>query len=108
MSVDTRHRTYDWEDQEATLVAGLHQDGLAVLHAIGAGTLPLPPAVKTLGIEPGEAGPGRVAFHLDVAQYHSTRSASSTAASWRRCWTRPWDAQSTRCFLRRSGMSQGR
>ena len=34
MSVDTRRRAYDWEDQEATVVAGLHQDGLAVLHAI--------------------------------------------------------------------------
>jgi uncharacterized protein (TIGR00369 family) len=70
MSVDTRRRAYDWEDQEATVVAGLHQDGLAVLHAIGAGTLPLPPAVKTLGIEPGAAEPGQVTFHLDVGEYH--------------------------------------
>ncbi len=41
-----------------------------MLHAIGAGTLPLPPAVKTLGIEPGEAEPGQVTFHLDVGEYH--------------------------------------
>ena len=33
-----------------------------MLNAIGAGTLPLPPAVRTLGIEPVEAEPGRVTF----------------------------------------------
>ena len=68
--LDTRQRTYSWEDQEATRLASLTQDGLAVLHAIGAGTLPLPPAVRTLGIEPVEAEPGRVSFTLDVAEYH--------------------------------------
>ncbi len=67
---DTRERTYSWEDQEATRLACITQDGLDVLHAIGAGTLPLPPAVRTLGIEPVEATPGRVTFVLEPAEYH--------------------------------------
>jgi uncharacterized protein (TIGR00369 family) len=70
MSTDTRQRTYDWEDQEATLRAGLSMDGLSLLKAIGAGTLPLPPAVRTLGIEPVEAEPGRVVFKLELGEYH--------------------------------------
>ena len=68
--LDTRQRAYSWEDQEATRLASITQDGLAVLHAIGAGTLPLPPAVRTLGIEPVEAEPGRVTFRLDLAEWH--------------------------------------
>jgi uncharacterized protein (TIGR00369 family) len=66
----TRQRAYSWEDQEATRLASMTQDGLAVLHAIGAGTLPVPPAVRTLGIEPVEAQPGRVTFTLDLGEYH--------------------------------------
>ncbi len=69
MELDTRERTYSWEDQEATLLASLTQDGLAVLHAIGAGTLPLPPAVRTLGIEPVAAEPGRVSFSLELEEF---------------------------------------
>ncbi len=65
-----RHRAYSWEDQEATRLASITQDGLAVLNAIGAGTLPLPPAVRTLGIEPVEAQPGRVTFTLELGEYH--------------------------------------
>jgi len=66
----TRQRAYSWEDQEATRLACLTQDGLAVLRAIGAGTLPLPPAVRTLGIEPVEAEPGRVSFTLELGEHH--------------------------------------
>ena len=33
--LDTRQRAYSWEDQEATRLACITQDGLAVLHAIG-------------------------------------------------------------------------
>lgn len=68
--IDTRQRAYSWEDQEATRLACISQDGLAVLHAIGAGTLPLPPAVRTLGIEPVEAHPGRASFTLELGEYH--------------------------------------
>ncbi len=70
MSTTTRQRTYDWEDPAPAAVAGLDLDGLSVLRAIGAGELPTPPAVRTLGIEPVEADPGRVTFRLDLAEYH--------------------------------------
>lgn len=70
MELDTRQRTYGWNDQEATLVAGASQDGLALLRAIGEGTLPLPPAMKTLAIEPVEAEAGRVSFRLDPDEFH--------------------------------------
>jgi uncharacterized protein (TIGR00369 family) len=69
-ALDPRQRAYGWEDQEATRLACITQDGLAVLHAIGAGSLPLPPAVRTLGIEPVEAEPGRVTFTLDLGEWH--------------------------------------
>ncbi len=70
MTLDIRQRTYGWEDQEPTRLAGIDLDGLAVLTAIGAGALPLPPAVETLGIEPLEAQPGRVSFRLQLGEYH--------------------------------------
>lgn len=70
MSIGTRHRTYDWDDPTPTALAGIDQDGLAVLRAIGAGTLPLPPAMKTVGIEPLEADPGQVSFSLDLGEFH--------------------------------------
>jgi uncharacterized protein (TIGR00369 family) len=70
MSVDTRERSYAWEDPQPTREAGAARDGLDVLRAIGAGTLPVPPALKTLGIEPVEAEPGRVSFVLEPAEFH--------------------------------------
>jgi uncharacterized protein (TIGR00369 family) len=70
MSTNTRQRTYDWDDPAPAVGAGLDLDGLSVLRAIGAGELPLPPAVRTLGIEPNEADPGRVTFTLDLGEYH--------------------------------------
>jgi uncharacterized protein (TIGR00369 family) len=70
MELDTRQRAYTWEDQEATRLASITQDGLAGLNAIGAGTLPLPPAMRTLGIEPIQAEPGRVSFSLELGEYH--------------------------------------
>jgi uncharacterized protein (TIGR00369 family) len=69
MELETRERTYGWEDQAPTQHASLTQDGLAVLNAIGAGSLPLPPAVRTLGIEPSVAEPGRVSFTLEVGEF---------------------------------------
>ncbi|HEX5088960.1 MAG TPA: PaaI family thioesterase [Nocardioides sp.] len=70
MSTDTRQRTYEWDDPAPTALAGLDRDGLDVLRAIGTGELPLPPAVRTLGLEPVEANPGRVSFRLDPDEYH--------------------------------------
>ncbi|HEX8511367.1 MAG TPA: PaaI family thioesterase [Propionibacteriaceae bacterium] len=70
MSIATRERTYDWDDPTPTVLAGVNQDGLTVLQAIRTGTLPMPPALKTLGIEPLEAAPGRVSFSLDPDEFH--------------------------------------
>ncbi len=70
VSVDTRQRTYNWEDPTPTALAGIDQDGLAVLRAIRAGTLPMPPALKTLGIEPLDAQPGQVSFSLEPREFH--------------------------------------
>ena len=70
MPSTTRHRAYAWEDQSATRTAGATQDGLSILHAIGRDDLPLPPALRTLDIEPHEAEPGRVSFLLTPAEFH--------------------------------------
>ncbi len=70
MSTDTRERTYRWDDPTPVAMAGIERDGLTVLQAIGAGTLPLPPALKTLGIQPIDANPGRVSFGLDLGEFH--------------------------------------
>ncbi len=70
MSTDARSRTYHWDDPSPTAVAGLDHEGLAVLRAIGAGTVPVPPAVRTVGLEPVSADPGRVCFTLDLGEYH--------------------------------------
>lgn len=70
MSIDTRQRTYGWDDPTPTMLAGIDQDGLTVLQGIRAGTLPMPPAMRTLGIEPLEAAPGRVSFSLQPGEFH--------------------------------------
>ena len=68
--MQVRERIYNWQDQTPTHAAAIEQDGLSVLRAIGAGTLPLPPAVRTLGFEPVDAETGRATFRLDPAEYH--------------------------------------
>ena len=70
MSITTRQRTYAWEDPTPTLLAGAERSGLEVLRAIRAGSLPLPPAVRTLGIEPLVADPGQVSFSLQPGEFH--------------------------------------
>jgi uncharacterized protein (TIGR00369 family) len=70
MKLDTRERTYAWEDPRPTFAAGATQDGLSLLRAIGAGTLPLPPIMNTLAIEPVNAEDGRVSFTLDPGEFH--------------------------------------
>jgi len=52
MKLDTRQRTYAWKDPTPTFAAGATQDGLTLLRAICAGTLPVPPIMNTLAIEP--------------------------------------------------------
>lgn len=70
MTLDTRERTYGWDDQTPTALASIDQDGLAVLNAISAGKLPLPPALKTLGMEPVDAEPGQASFRLELGEFH--------------------------------------
>jgi uncharacterized protein (TIGR00369 family) len=70
MSIAARQRTYDWDDPTPTAMAGIDRSGLDVLRAIGDGALPLPPAVKTLGIEPLVAESGQVSFSLQPSEFH--------------------------------------
>ncbi|HEX8511034.1 MAG TPA: PaaI family thioesterase [Propionibacteriaceae bacterium] len=70
MNLDSRQRTYAWKDPTATLAAGATQDGLTLLRAISAGTLPVPPIMNTLAIEPVKAEDGKVSFTLDPKEFH--------------------------------------
>jgi uncharacterized protein (TIGR00369 family) len=70
MKLESRQRTYEWKDPTPTLLAGATQDGLTLLRAIGAGTLPVPPIMNTLAIDPVEAEDGRVSFSLDPEEFH--------------------------------------
>jgi uncharacterized protein (TIGR00369 family) len=66
-----RTRTYDWGDPSEVIhavVAGM--SGLELLQSIGEGRLPEPPALRTLGIEPVSAEPGKVIFSLQPAEFH--------------------------------------
>ena len=65
-----RERTYSWGDPAPTLRALPAMSGLALLQAIGAGTLARPPVMATLDIAPVEAEVGRVVFELEPAQWH--------------------------------------
>lgn len=70
MERDTRERTFGWQNQDAIVVAGLTRDGRDLLRAIGEGTPPLPPAMTTPALEPGEAEAGRVPLMLDPDELH--------------------------------------
>ncbi|MER6372488.1 PaaI family thioesterase [Streptomyces mirabilis] len=65
-----QHRTYTWQDPRPTAEAIQRLSGLKVLQGIGKGTLPTPPAMITLAIEPVEVEPGRVVFELTPAGWH--------------------------------------
>ncbi|WP_330267100.1 PaaI family thioesterase [Streptomyces griseorubiginosus] len=65
-----QHRAYTWQDPRPTAEAIGRMSGLEVLHGIGRGTLPTPPAMDTLAIEPAEIEPGRTVFELTPAGWH--------------------------------------
>ncbi|MFJ1729978.1 PaaI family thioesterase [Streptomyces sp. NPDC088254] len=65
-----QHRTYTWHDPQPTAEAIQRLSGLEVLQGIGDGTLPAPPAMDTLAIEPVEIEPGRVVFELTPTGRH--------------------------------------
>ncbi|MBJ8347243.1 PaaI family thioesterase [Antrihabitans sp. YC2-6] len=63
-------RTYTWSSPQPTGPATAGLTGLQTLHAIGAGTIAQPPALRTLGIEPVDAEYGRVVFQLVPEEFH--------------------------------------
>ncbi|MGW1675705.1 PaaI family thioesterase [Streptomyces sp. NPDC002324] len=65
-----QHRAYTWQDPRPTAEAIGQMGGLEVLQGIGKGTLPTPPAMDTLAIEPAEIEPGRTVFELTPAGWH--------------------------------------
>jgi len=68
---ERRTRDYAWGDPSATLQAALRGlTGLELLMAIGAGELPLPPALRTLDIRPEAAAVGEVVFTLQPREFH--------------------------------------
>lgn len=67
---DERHRAYAWSDPAPVSEALAGLSGLEVLHRIGAGTLPRPPVLETLAIDPVHAEPGRVVFEMTPAEWH--------------------------------------
>jgi uncharacterized protein (TIGR00369 family) len=65
-----RTRTYTWEDPSISAAAIGGRSGLEILQAIGAGELPLPPVMQTLGMTPVEVEFGRIVFALQPAEFH--------------------------------------
>lgn len=65
-----RTRTYTWTAPEPNGHATAELDGLQLLHAIGAGEIAEPPALRTLGIVPVSAVIGKVVFALDPEEFH--------------------------------------
>lgn len=66
----TRRRTITWEDPTAYSRKAPTTSGLEFLRAIGRGELPVPPMMRTLGIEPVKADEGRVVFAAEPQEYH--------------------------------------
>ena len=70
MQPGVRERTYSWGDPAPALRALSTMSGLAMLEAIGAGSLPRPPVMATVGITLVVAEAGRVVFDLEPAVWH--------------------------------------
>jgi uncharacterized protein (TIGR00369 family) len=65
-----RTRTYAWEDPSVSVAAMTYRSGLEILKAIGAGEIPPPPIMQTLGIDGVEVEDGRMVFCLDPQEFH--------------------------------------
>ena len=65
-----RTRTHHWQDQAPTLAALRRLPGAEVLAAIGAGELPAPPVMSTLGVEAVSFEVGRAVFALVPQEFH--------------------------------------
>ena len=65
-----RSRTVTWQDPAPFAEAGRARSGLELLRAIGNGELPVPPMMRTLGIEPVEVDEGRAVFATTPGEHH--------------------------------------
>ena len=70
MQENARTRTITWEDPAPVARAGRTMSGLDLLQAVGRGELPIPPMLRTLGIEPLEVQPGRAVFAALPGEEH--------------------------------------
>lgn len=66
----TRTRTYSWHDPLINAGELGRRSGLELLRAMGAGELPAPPIMHTLGIDRVEAEEGRVTVVMRAQEYH--------------------------------------
>jgi uncharacterized protein (TIGR00369 family) len=67
---DERARTFTWSDPAVTATAIATMSGLEIFAGITAGSLPRPPVLDTLGIEPVEFSDGRAVFELTPREWH--------------------------------------
>ena len=65
-----RERFYSWSDPQITAAAVATTSGLDILRGILAGTLPRPPVLDTLEIDPVEVEEGRVVFEMTPKEWH--------------------------------------
>lgn len=70
MSGITRTRTTTWDDPAPFKTAARARSGLEILHAIGHGELPVPPMMRTLGIEAVAVEVGRAVFAAVPGEHH--------------------------------------
>lgn len=66
----TRERTHGWPDPGVYADPIRSLDGLSFLEQIGAGVLPQPGIMQSLGIRPVEVEAGRIVFAMRPAEYH--------------------------------------
>jgi uncharacterized protein (TIGR00369 family) len=65
-----RQRSYTWSDPAVTATAVATTSGLDILRGVLTGTLPRPPILDTLGIDPVEVEDGRVVFEMTPQEWH--------------------------------------
>jgi uncharacterized protein (TIGR00369 family) len=65
-----RTRTYSWGDPTAGLGRLRSISGLEMLQAVADGSLPVPPALRTLAITGVQAESGRVVFAMTPQEWH--------------------------------------
>lgn len=66
----TQTRTYSWTDPSITAAQLGRLSGLDMLTAIGAGELPRPPIMETLGIDAVEASEGKIVVTMTPRPFH--------------------------------------